>query len=308
MTRFVRRLALLAKTEVTYGTDSVPTGAANAMQVSNVEITPIAGSEINRELVLPYFGHQGAILVQNHATIAFDVEVAGAGAAGDVPAYGPLLRAARRAEIVDAGVSVEYVPDAGVPDAVSMYYVLDGVRHIIVGARGSVSWSLAPAQIARYRFSMTGLLGTITDQANPAVTLTGFIKPVPVNKANTAMSLHGWNAVAESLSIDLANQVEPRFLIGHESVEITDTASTGTAVVEAKSLATKNWFDIALNHTTGALAVQHGTVTGNIVEFAAPAVQIGRPTQGQSQGIANYSLPLMLTPVAGNDELVITVR
>ena len=308
MTRFVRRMALLAKTEVTYGTDSAPTGPLNAMQVSNVEINPIAGSEINRELVLPYFGHQGVILVQNHITIAFDVEIAGAGGAGDLPAYGPLLRACRRAEVVDAGVDVEYVPEPGISDAVTLYYVLDGVRHIGLGARGTVSWTLTPAQIPRFRFTFTALLGTIADQVTPNPTLTGFKTPVPVSKANTTMTLHGWNAVAESLAIDIANQVEPRFLIGHESVEITDTASTGTAVVEAKSLATKDWFDIALKHTPGALAVQHGTVAGNIVEFAAPAVQIGRPTQGQSQGIANYSLPLMFKPSAGNDELVIRVR
>lgn len=308
MTRYIRRMALLAKAEVTYGTDSVPVGATNAMQVSNVEIAPIAGSEVNRELVLPYFGHQGVILVQNHVTIAFDIEVAGSGAAGTPPAMGSLLRACRRDEVVDAGVDVEYIPDAGISDAVSLYYVLDGVRHIGLGARGSVSWGMTPAQISRFRFTMTALLGTITDQANPAITLTGFKKPVPVSKANTTMSLHGWNAVAESLSIDIANQVEPRFLIGHESVEIVDTASTGTAVVEAKSLATKNWFDIATSHATGPLAVKHGTVAGNIVEIDAPAVQIGRPTQGQSQGIANYSLPLMFTPVAGDDELVIRFR
>ncbi|MNL80088.1 hypothetical protein D3C87_2068410 [compost metagenome] len=81
----------------------------------------------------------------------------------------------------------------------------------------------------------------------------------------------------------------------------------GTAVVEAASLATVDWFAIAQAATKGALAVQHGTAAGNIVTFDAPKVQIGRLTQGSSQGIANYSLPLMLTPDAGNDELTITV-
>lgn len=306
MARKVKKLAILAKPEVTYGTDSVPTGAANALQVSNVEITPLAGEDVSRELVRAELGHQGVMLVQNRVTLAFDIEIAGAGAAGTAPAWGPIARACGRSEVIDAGVEVEYVPDDNATDAVSIYYFLDGVRHVLLGSRGNIGWSLTPGAIPRFRFSMTGLLGTITDQAMPTADLSDFVRPVPVSKANTTMTLHGWNAVAESLSIDLANQVEPRFLIGHESIEITDRQSTGTAVVEARSLATKDWFAIAQAGTLGALAVQHGTVAGNIVSFAAAAgVQIGRPTQGQSQGIANYSLPLMFT---GSPDLVITVR
>lgn len=307
MARRINKLAMLVKPETVYGSDSTPTGAANAIQVSNVEINPLAGNDVSRDLVRPVFGHQGVLLVQNHVTIAFDVEIAGAGAAGTAPAWGPVMRGCGRSEVIDAGVDVQYLPDnddSG--DSVTMYYILDGVKHIAMGGRGNVSWSLTPSQIPRFRFSMTALLGTIEDAAMPAVDYSDFIRPKPVSKANTTMSLHGWNAIAESLSIDVANQVEPRFLIGHESVEITNRMSTGTAVVEATSLATKNWFQIAQEGTLGALAVQHGTVAGNIIEFdAADGVQIGRVTQGSSQGIANYSLPLMFT---GNPDLVITVR
>jgi hypothetical protein len=308
MARYIRKLAVLLKADVTYGVDAVPTGAANALQVSNVEITPLAGQDVSRELVIPTFGHQGVILTNNHVTMAFDIEIAGAGAEGDAPAWGPALIACGFAQTIDAGVSVAYAPKSDAFGSAAIYYFLDGVRHILLGARGTMSLSLAPSQIPRFRFSLTGLQGTITDQAMPVVDHTGFITPVIVNKANTAMSLHGWAAIAESLSLDIAHQVEPRFLIGYEGIEITDRQATGIAVVEATSLATKNWFALAQAGTRDALAVQHGTVAGNIVEFDAPKVQIGRLTQGSSQGIANYSLPLMLTPDAGNDELVITVR
>lgn len=308
MARYIRKLAVLLKAEAVYGTDSAPTGAVNALQVSNVEITPLAGQDVSRELITPTFGHQGVILTNNHVTIAFDVEIAGAGAAGDAPAWAPALIACGFSETIDAGVDVVYAPKSDAFGSASLYYVLDGVRHVLLGARGTVSLSLAPSQIPRFRFSLTGLLGTITDQAMPVVDHSGFLTPLPVSKANTTMELHGWTAIAESLSIDVAQQVEPRFLIGYEGVEITDRQAMGTAVVEAASLATVNWFAIAQAATKDALSVQHGTVAGNIVEFDAPKVQIGRLTQGSSQGIANYSLPLMLTPDAGNDELVITVR
>jgi hypothetical protein len=157
------------------------------------------------------------------------------------------------------------------------------------------------------RFRLLGLLGTVSDQALPAVTYTGFVKPVPVSKANTTFSLHSYEGATESIAIDLGNQVEPRLLINHESIQVSDRRVSGSAVMEATLLATKNWQSIALGHTTGAMAIVHGTVAGNIVEIDAPAVQIGRYGQGESQGILNNTLPMMMLPSAGNDELVITV-
>lgn len=49
-------------------------------------------------------------------------------------------------------------------------------------------------------------------------------------------------------------------------------------------------------------------MAGSIFKFDAPAVQIGRPTYGETQKIVNNTLPLMFTPVAGNDEFTITVK
>ena len=309
MPRYFRKLAIRSKIEGTYGTDSVPTGADNAILAHDVSFTPLAGGEEMRDLLLPWMGHQGVILTGNYGLIEFGVEVAGAGAAGTAPAYGPLLRACGRAQTGNAGVSAGYAPVSAAFEAVTHYFDLDGVRHILLGSRGNVTMDFNASRIPRFRFRLLGLLGTVSDQSLPAVTLTAFQTPVEVSKANTTFSLHSLAAPTESVSIDLGNQVEPRLLINHESIQIVDRRATAQAVMEAVLLATKNWQSIALGHTTGALALAHGTAAGNIVEIAAPAAQVGRWTQGQSQGIVNNSLPLMLKPTgAGNDELTITVK
>ena len=306
--RFVRKLALLAKIESVYGTDVVPTGSLNAVLATNVNFTPMAGSEESRDLLLPYMGHQGIILTGDHVMVEFSVEIAGAGTAGDVPGYGSLLRMCGLSETIDTGVSVEYEPVSSGFEAGTIYYNLDGVRHILLGARGNVSLEMSPQRIPRYRFRILGLKGTISDTALPSVTVTVFKKPLVVNKANTTFSLHSYSGPMEAFSLDLGNQVEPRLLVGYEGIPIVDRKSTGSATMEAALLAAKNWFAIATAGTTGTLAAVHGLTAGNIVEITAPAVQIGRPTQGSSQGIANYALPLMFLPDAGNDDLKITVR
>jgi hypothetical protein len=307
--RYYRKMALTAKIETVYGTNSAPSGAVNAVLATEVTITPLAGEEVSRDLLLPHLGQQGVVLVGTHAQIEFSVELAGSGAAGTAPAYGPLLRACGLAETITASTMVEYDPVSGGFESVSIHYNSDGVNHILLGARGTLSLGLTPKQIPRIRFMFTGLLGIITDAALPAVTTTGFQVPLPVNKANTTLSLHGLAAIAESVSVDLANAVEPRFLIGSESVEQTDRKVTGSAVVEATTLAVKDWFGIALARTRSALAVQHGTAAGHIIEIDAALVEIGRPTEGQTQGIRNYTLPLLICPSdAGDDEIKFTFR
>lgn len=305
--RLFRKLAILNKIETVYGTNAAP-AAINAIIGKNVSFTPLEAEEVSRDLMLPYLGNQGIILTGKHAKIEFDIEMAGAGAAGTVPKYSSILRACGLAETVAGGTSVTYsIIESGVESA-TLFFEIDGVRHILLGARGNLSANIAPKAIPHFRASMTGLLGTITDQALTAVAMTGWQTPLEASSANTTMSLHGWASIAESLSIDLGNVVTPRFLIGSESVIISDRRSTGQAVVEAKSLATMDWFARALARTRGALSLVHGKTAGNIVEIAAPAVEIGKITQGQTDGILNYTLPLGLCPVTGRDELSIIVK
>ena len=307
-TRNHKRLAILAKIEGTYGDDATPTGA-DSLIASNVAFTPMEGEEVSRDLILPHLGNQGVVLAGLYATLEFDIELAGAGAAGDVPRYGSLLRICGMAETVTAGQDVTYsIVEDGVESG-SVYFIQDGVRHVMLGCRGNVSFNLTPKGIPQMRFRLMGLLGTISDVANvPNAAAPSLIVPLVVSEANTNMTLHGWNTVAESVTCDLGNVITPRFLIGDEVMAITDRNVTGTTVVEARLMAEVDWFQIAQSRARAPLALVHGTTAGNTVQIDAPLVEIGRPTQGQTDNIVNYSLPMMMVPNAGRDELVITVR
>lgn len=307
--RYVEVLALLAKMESSYKTDPTPTGGSNAMLAKRCTIEPLLGTDINRDLLLPYMGHQGIVLAGHYSRVAFDIEMAGAGAAGDVPAYGPLLRMCGLAETITVDTDVQYKPISRDFESGAIYYFLDGVRHIILGARGRLTIpSLKALDLGHFHFELTGLHGTVTDQSMPSVDLDAFVTPDPIGEALTTLSLHGATLPVESLSVDWGQQIEPRFLINYQGIEHVDREATGSIVIEAASMATKNWFTIAKAGTTGALALQHGTTAGHIVKLDAAVTQIGRPTQGESQKIANYTLPLIFKPTDGNDELVLTVK
>lgn len=301
------KLAILHKIETVEGTSAAPT-AANAIIASNVTFTPLQATEESRDLMLPYMGNQGVILTEEYGRIEFDVEIAGAGAAGSVPQWGSILRAAGMAETVTAGVDVAYSIVESAVESGTIFFNSDGVQHIFLGGRCNVALNINASKIPKFRVTYTGLLGTVTDAVLPVVDASALVKPIVVSKANTALTMHGWTAIAESISFDLGNEVSPLFQIGAEAVLISDRSSTGSAVIRATSVAELDLFAIARSRARGGVTLTHGTTAGNIVEVTCPAVEIGPPSVQQIKNIVHHQVGLGLCPVNGLDEITITVR
>lgn len=96
--RFWRKKAILVKIEPVYGTDSVPTGGANAVEVRNLSIVPMKNKTVEQNIEQAFMGNQQEIVVGTEVTVQFDVAITGSGTAGTAPAYGPMNRACGRSE------------------------------------------------------------------------------------------------------------------------------------------------------------------------------------------------------------------
>lgn len=305
-----RKRTLLVKTEVTYGTDPVPTGAANAVLVRNLSVTPLNAEIVSRDLVRPYLGASDQLIASRYVGCEFEVEMAGSGAAGTAPGYGALLQACGMSETVVASTTVTYAPVSAAFKSVTIYYNIDGVLHKLTGCRGNVEITIAAGQIPVFKFTFTGIYNSPTDTAAPAVTYTIFQTPLAANNANTTgFSLFSYSAALESMSLNFGNQVTYRNLIGLEDVIMTDRAVTGNVTFEAPTIATKDFFSIALGNTLGALDVTHGTVAGNRVQITSSRVDISNPTYSDSNSVHMLNVPLTLVPsTAGNDEISIVIK
>lgn len=305
-----RKRTILAKIETTYGTDPTPTGAANAILVKNLSVTPQEVTLVSRDTVRPALGNFQNIAAAIYAKVDMEVEIAGSGTAGTVPGYGVLLRACGLSETISAGVSVIYQPISSAFESATLYFNVDGVLHKMTGARGTVSMSLTIFGIPTYKFSFTGIYSAVTDTAAPTVTLTAFQAPLAVNNTNTTgLTLHGYaSAVLSDLSLDLGNTVVYRSLVGGtQQVLLTDRKAMGSATIEATTVAAKDWWTASQNATLSTLAITHGTVAGNKVAFTAPAVQISKPTYSEKDMVQMLQMGLILVPSTSNDELVITL-
>ena len=310
MPLFWRKKTLLAALETTYGTDASPTGAANAMVATNVTLRPMEGESVSRDIDRPYLGARGEILVNTHVQLDFDVELAGAGGAGDAPGYAPLLLACGFAETLTALTDAVYTPISDAFASVTIYLNIDGTRHAITGARGDWGLTLSPGRLPVYSFRFRGLFTLPVAATPPVIDTSAFQSPIPASDANTpTFVLHGRELVVEACEIAGGNDVQGRFLINSEGILIVDRAVTATVTAEATDLSAFDPYDRAHRRTTGTLQIVHGTTAGQIIQVDAPVVEIGRPALGQTQAITNWRLPLTLLPsAAGDDEITITVK
>jgi hypothetical protein len=301
---------LLAKIQPTANTDALPTGALNSMMVSNLSVQPVTAEFAKRNNIKPYLGNMGSVPVAIHSEINFEIEMSGAGAAGTAPKYAPLLRACAMAETLVASTTAAYSPITNGQEAVTMYYNVGGLLFKITDAKGSVAYSLNGKGIPVLKFKFFGLYSTPTDTPTPAgVDYSGFKDPVAVNYLNTPVcTLHGVAGKVQSLDIDMANQLSYRNLIGSESIVITDRQPSGSIVMELELVAVKDWWSVIKNGVTGPLAVTHGLVAGNIIQLAAPKVQVLEPSFSESDGIVMLTCKLDFLPNVGNDEFIFTAK
>lgn len=299
-----RKLAILAKLEIAYGTDPVPTGAANAMLVSDVEFTPLDGEEVERNNVQPHFGNQGAIQATQFARIRFNVELAGSGVAGTAPKWDALIRACSVGVTLSVGVSVTYAPVDENLESVTIYANIDGINQVLPGVRGECKPTMDAKGKPVLQFEFMGLWAVATDTPLPAAVYTDYVKPVAVNKANTTAALHGIAVAMSHFDLAFGNQLVKRDLVGVDTVEIVDRKSTGSIVFEQTPVATKNWVNVARQRTLGDLSIVHGITPGNIVTFGAVGTtELGKPSYQNQDGIQMVNMPLRFLPTsAGNDE------
>lgn len=308
MSLLSRKRTILAKVESVYGTDPTPAGSTDAMLVRNLNIQPINATVVSRDLVRPFLGNSDQLIADAHVSMDFEIELAGSGVAGTAPAWAALIKACGFGETVVASTSVTYAPISSSIPSLTLYFNVDGILHKITGARGTFELTFNVAAIPVLKFTFTGLYNAPSDSAAPSCDFTKFIAPKVVNTQNTsAFSLFSFSGYLENMSINLGADVQYRTLVGLEEVRLVDRKPSGTIMIEAPTIGSKDFFTAARNGTTGALAVTHGSAAGNIVAIAAPHVSLGNPVYQDSKGVQMLSLPVVLSPSTGNDELSIVL-
>jgi len=304
-----RKKFLIAKIESTYGTDPTPVGGSNAIQVTNLEVTPIESDNVQAAAYQGFIGNstRATLVANKRVSVTFDVELAGSGTAGTAPAFGPLLKSCGLSETIVSSTSVTYAGVSSSFDSATIYCFYDGTRHKITGARGSVSFSFTAGQFAVASFNFIGIYNAPDGTAlSGTFTVANQAAAIEVNDTNmTTATFHGvTSARIESFDLALNNELIYKETASNKEVIITNRAPGGTAVIEAPAVGTTDYFAKAVGVTTASSSLVLGATAGNIVTLTAAQTDITGVTYGDTNGVVSLSMPYLALPTtAGNDEL-----
>jgi hypothetical protein len=279
-----RKKTLLAKIEATYGTDSAPSGAANAIQTKDLEISPLEGEALTRALDKEMLGADPATIVGQLVNVKFKVELAGSGTAGSPPAWGPLVIACGHSQTISAGVSVTYAP---IDDAASITIWMkhDKVLHKITGARGKLRIAGGMRQYGYLEFEFIGLYSTPTASgASLSPVLTAFVAPVPFRASTVESELFGDLICLRELAIDCGQNNSLFECSEAEQIELEDRQASMDVKFVEPEIGTHNYWDDAATDTVDEFNFVLGSTAGNIVEFIAPNTQISQIKREDQQG------------------------
>ena len=294
--QYFRRKVLFAKAESTYGTDAEPTGALNAILTRDLTIEPLNGEALSRELDKSTFGADPGTRVGVHARITFQVEIAGSGDAGDLPAYHPLMLGSGHSfTVLDDGggtpvdIAVRYRPQDTGTTSLTLYVPFDRTLHKVVGARGSLRITGAKRQYGYMEFEFLGLIESITDQANmPETDLSAFVKPVPFRESTVNFSAFGATRAMHSFTLTGGQQVAFYEHSESESIEQEDRNASFEALVQQQLVADWGIWNQIQTDTLGAISMIWAPAadTGdNTFGLYVPNAQILEVSQADEQGV-----------------------
>lgn len=306
--RFWKRKAVLIKEETAYGTDPVPTGLLNWIEARNVSLTSFEAETADRNIVMPFMGNGGSLITAIWSKLSFEVAIAGSGTLGTAAKWGPLMLGAGYAETVSAGASVTYnlvTEDFG---SLTAYLNIDGTLYKFLGSRGEVKAKIAAKGIPVLTFEFTGLYTVPVGDAMPTIDRTGWTTECAVNSVNTGkLTVNAVDLAFSTFEWATGNQIARIDLPGPQrEVAILDRKPSASATVLAPTLAVFNPYILAEANTPVDITNTHGTVAGKKVGTALKAT-ISAVGETEVDGMLAYQLTFVPTPVAGNDEITLTL-
>lgn len=306
--RFWDKKAVIIKAETAYGTDAVPTGAANYIEARNVTLTSFEAESVERNIIMPYMGNGGKINTSIWSKLSFDVALVGSGAAGTAPKWGALLLALGFAETIAAGVSVTYNLVSSGIGSLSAYLNIDGVLYKFIGCRGEAKATISAKGIPMLSIELSSVYSAPIESAMPALTKTGWSVEDAVNATNTGkLTVNAVDLAFSALDWSLGNKVARIDLPGPQrEVAITDRNPSASATVLAPALSVFDPYALAVANTAVTISNIHGTVAGKKVTTSLKARLTG-VSEDQVEGMLAYKLSFTPEPVAGNDEITLSL-
>lgn len=308
-----RRFALAAAVEATYGTDEVPTFAADAIRLTEPPTVKEDALAMNTREGWST-GGLGTLAMASKSGLLHVVDaksvLQGAGSAyasGNLPPIDPILKAAGFAATVDATPGSETVTYDVSDDAstgISIYTEVDGNKYATVGGVVEKLQVAADAgQFVTAPATIRGIASAITEQVLESATYPSGLPPVW--KASS-FTLGAFTPVARSFQLDLGLKVAARgdgnATSAFAGYRITERMPTLQVTVEKEALSTWDPWDDWENSTQRSFALTVGSVQYNKFTISADDARIQDVESQDQDGLSVVQVTYgLFTPSSGNE-------
>lgn len=301
------REVIQAKIESVYNTDPGGFLATDSILVENPSWSLEGLRMVERNNVKASIATDQQLYGGTLKSISFDVELKGSGAAGTAPEVGVLLRACGLDETVVVSTSVTYQPISTGFESITLYYYQDGVRHILTGCRGNVSFNLEAGGKGMASFSFTGHDDGLTDISMITPAYDSTVPPVNIS---VPFAIGGYSAVIAALSFDLSNTLatppDMSATDGYSQVYLTKRDPNGSFDPEMTTVAVNDWLGQLKAGTTMALDTGViGATAGNRYRVQMPATYYRELAPGDRDGVRTLDTTFGAAESAGDDEVSI---
>lgn len=295
MVRLTRKTFVGWKAESTEGTDA-SLGNADHYLAEDVEIS-YESDETERRSNLGDLTQLAPVTGGIVARATFTTEIYGSGTAGTSPDHGDLFQACGLEETVVASTSVSYKYSSASADhdTVSLYIWKDGLRHKILGARGTATLRFEAGLIGKIDWDFAGQYeGDPAEATNPTPTYATVVPPVALG---TTFTVDSTSLVGRSLDLSLDNANAPRrsftATYGYDVPKLADRLGSGNFTIEAPALSTLNavnkWRTKDVLDGSFSLGSAGNTLT------VGWKMALNVPSFSDQDGISNYDIPFQLT-------------
>lgn len=300
-----KRNIVLFKIEDTYGVDSVPTPAENAILVLDLAIGP-KGTKMERTPGMKSTGQLNPINGKKWLEVSFGVEVRGSGVLGTPPRSGAIIKACGRSETIVPYTSVDYDYISDNRLSGTLYGYMDGLLWKIPGCRGSMEVVGDVDQISRMNFTLQAPYASYEDADLP----DGCVydpKPEPFLSANFSFDSLATLKISQlqfNDNYEIQQSVDANHAHGMSVVTLGNRKPSGSFNPEAVTKATKDFYGLWEDSTESALTCTFGQTAGKKMILTGPKVTLDEVNLGDRNGIRIFDIPVsfgMTTPTS-NDE------
>lgn len=320
MSRQTKDSVLLLKVETTKGVDAAPTGATDAMLVSNIDITPLEATNVDRELIRSYYGASEQLVGTANVRISFRMEFSRANVAGTTMRWDNALRCCMFARVAGSSPTrSEYNPVSNAGDTATIYYYDDGVLHKLLGAMGNAEFSFGIGERPTIQYTFWGIDGGLATAANVVpVYAPVFRTPQVVTDQNSGGVFVGSTYAAGAItggteypglgiqSLNLGNSVQYMPELGGDEIDVNDRSVTGSVAFNLTPAQEITFMNRVRNNQLLSMSwLHHSDGSGGfLLGVFMPAVQFINPSKIDRNGRRYIGFDFRAVPVNGNDELM----